>query len=584
MTRTRKDTNGLSILRFMAAMVRFRPQLFTLNIFYWTLMSIVELAPGPIAKLFFDSLTGSAALGISIWTIIVLVLMTALAQIGLFYGGIVTDSRQFFHLRTWLMHNVLARILDRPGANALPNAPGEAISYFRDDTREAVSALNWTIEQSSMVVVSAIAFIIMLTMNWRITLLSFIPMLIVLAVGQYANRHIDQNRSAVRAATQAVTGSLGEIFDAVQAIQVAGAEGSVLNHFQKLSEQRRQMAVKDRVLSALLHAIYANVATLGTGLILLFAAQAIRDQTFSLGDFALFVYYLSYVSGNILGFGSLTIVYRQAAVSIRRLIDILQGAPAETLIVPQPLYLTGAPPQMALEAVSNADPLAQLDVNDLTYHYPDATPNGITGINFSLQAGSFMVITGRIGAGKTTLLRAILGLLPASGDILWNGQRVDDAAAFFVPPRSAYTPQVPHLFSESLKHNLLLNLPETAVDLNTAIAQAVFEQDLAEMADGLETLIGPNGVRLSGGQVQRAAAARTFIRAAELLVFDDLSSALDVDTEQVLWERLFAGRATTGSTTRAQPTCLIVSHRQAVLARADHIIVLKDGYIEDEGY
>jgi ATP-binding cassette subfamily B protein len=98
------------------------------------------------------------------------------------------------------------------------------------------------------------------------------------------------------------------------------------------------------------------------------------------------------------------------------------------------------------------------------------------------------------------------------------------------------------------------------------------------LEQGLETLVGPKGVKLSGGQIQRAAAARMFVRApqgAELLVFDDISSALDVETEQQLWERLFARPIV--------PTCLVVSHRRTALRRADHILVLKEGHVEDEG-
>jgi ATP-binding cassette, subfamily B, bacterial len=195
-------------------------------------------------------------------------------------------------------------------------------------------------------------------------------------------------------------------------------------------------------------------------------------------------------------------------------------------------------------------------------------------------------------------------------------------ANFFVPPRSAYTPQIPKFFSYSLRENILLGFDRGERDIENAmsqrlrfaIAMAVFEQDVAAMSEGLDTLVGPKGVRLSGGQLQRAAAARMFVRQPELLVFDDLSSALDVETEQKLWSRLFAAKSDSnsavkpywqaseqasvlrhlrqpdaqqqsadGSETDWTPTCLVVSHRLPVLRRANTIIVLNKGRVEAQG-
>jgi ATP-binding cassette subfamily B protein len=395
---------------------------------------------------------------------------------------------------------------------------------------------------------------------------------------KWLGHYLQHYRQRSREATGKATGFLGELMTGVQAIKLAGSEEQAVQHFDTLSDARRQAELGDRLCDQAMRSANGTATHLAVSVILIAAAQGMRAESFTVGDFALFISYISPGESALLGLsgwiGRLLTELKQANVSTQRLTEILPEDRRSQLAAHGPVHLRGALPPIPTPIKTDADRLEHLQAKGLSCLYPN-TGRGIENINLYLRRGTLTVVTGRIGAGKSTLLKALMGLLPdTAGTLHWNGEPVKNPAKFMRPPRCAYVAQIPRLFSDTLRDNILLGLSEAQTDLPTALRTAVFEEDLERLEMGLDTLVGPRGVRLSGGQVQRAAVARALVRQPELLLVDDLSSALDVETEKRLWEQLFAHQGT---------TCLAISHRRAALRRADWIVVLKEGKIQAQG-
>jgi ATP-binding cassette subfamily B protein len=562
----------------VAQLIRARPVYFTICLIFASLTFGIPLLAGFVTQAFFNVLTGNAPAGLDVPTVIALFVAVEVADrvanAGLEFGWGSFKPASAALLR----RNLLRELLHAHGSRGLIDSPGEAMSRFRDDPDEIAEAMDGLIDLIGRSFFAVGAMIVMYRIDPAITLLVFVPVsLLVMGVDRVGDRTAGLRRASREAVGQ-VTGFLGELFGTVQAIKIAGAKPHVVAHLRTLNATRRRTAVRDKVFYNLIDGVSINVVQLATGAILLLAAGKMRSGTFTIGDFALFVTYLTEFAWFPAEITRVLRGYVQTGVSVERMATVLSRAGAGRLATPAllaiaPLALDGALPTFAPSPIA-PEHLERLTVRGLTYRHADGTP-GVDDVDLTVARGETVVVTGRLGSGKTTLLKALLGLVPRdSGEIRWNETTVAAPAAFFGPPRTAYTPQVPRLFSETLEENIRQGAHATPEALAAAVRSAVLERDLGQLESGLATLIGPRGAMLSGGQAQRAAAARMFLRLPELLVFDDLSSALDVDTERLLWERLFAD---------PQRTCLVVSHRPEALRRADRVIVMKAGRVDGIG-
>ncbi|WP_431729005.1 ATP-binding cassette domain-containing protein [Verrucosispora sp. TAA-831] len=370
-----------------------------------------------------------------------------------------------------------------------------------------------------------------------------------------------------RAARETVTAraafatALVSALSAARTVKLAGATRPVLTHLADLDtvrsdRQRREIAVQ----------VWArSTPSMASGLLPIAVWALFLAGTISAGAALVSIATLGAARWFAWTTASLISQVPSARVWTRRTAE-MTGIEAYSARVPGMDLVAGT---ATAPSVAPRTPLRRLELVGFGVRHTDGTV-AVRDVDLTVTRGQLVLVVGPVGVGKSSLLRALAGIAPHTGSMTWNGEPVTEPELFLRPNQVGYVGQLPRVLSGTVADNITLGHP---VDPAHAVATAQLEHDLAATGSGLGLLIGHKGTRLSGGQLQRLALARALAPRTELLVADDVSSALDVTTELALWQALRErGVTVVGSTSK-----------RAALVRADHVVVLVDGAVRAQG-
>lgn len=487
----------------------------------------------------------------------------------------VMDNVQKFYYENLMRNNIMKIIYKQ---NNIKNIAGKSEKVFEivdDDVPACAFPAELLSEVLGYVVYSMIAIASLLIINWRVTMYIFIPLSIAIIIIRVSSKKIKGNRKLNREIHEKLSETISDTANLVQTIKLSGAHKSVLNHYEKLNRKRLDVVLKDTLFESGLHAVTGSTVYIGTAIMMLVVAKSMMQGEFPIGDFSMFVCYLGTLADCVDRITELVSETKQAEVSYDRIVELVGKQNENVLTVHYDLRAFKDMEKFEYGCMERMQ-LKELNVKNLTYCYDNS--NGIYDISFSLKPGEVLVVAGGIGSGKSTVLNVLMGIVGKdSGQVFWNGTEIQHPKEVFVPPNVAYTPQNAKMFSSTIRENLLMGKPACNKEIREALYDAVLEDNVVKMENGLDTQVGSRGDRLSGGQKQRLALSRMFIHDAELYVMDDSSSAIDTETEKELWNRFDK------NITKNKFACIIASNKKYVLKRADMIIFLKDGYIIDCG-
>ncbi|NND72298.1 MAG: ABC transporter ATP-binding protein [Rhodothermales bacterium] len=445
----------------------------------------------------------------------------------------------------------------------IDNSTGDIITRATSDieqVRRYIGPAIMYLTRALVIVVTAIT--VMFIISPRLTLFAIIPMPF-LAVAVFFVAHLVHKRSdELQKQYSSLTTLVQEALSGIRVVKAYTREEHEAKSFSRESDEYRRRMLDLAAVEAAFRPVFILLIGMSTIIVVWVGGRLAMEGAISIGNIAEYIIYVALMTWPVAAVGFVITMVQRASASMSRLQEILDSEPDVT---------DGSQTDTSIDRVDG-----RIRFSDVNFSYKDGQ-NVLSDIRFELDAGQMLAIVGRTGAGKSTLVSLIPRLMdPTGGTVYIGGKDARTIPIAVLRKAIGYVPQEVFLFNESIDNNIRFgDIEATESTVEAAARNAVLFDNIMELPEKFETMVGERGVTVSGGQKQRTSIARALVRAPEILIFDDALSAVDTDTERRILRNL--------KTQQGERTLVIVSHRISAVQDADLILVLDDGNVVQRG-
>ncbi len=440
---------------------------------------------------------------------------------------------------------------------------GELMSYFVKDVGEIRGILYRLLSHATRVVaVGIIATFTMQKIHLGLTISVLCPIVITTYVLFILKRYVERNFKKSQKYFTSLSEYVQESTDAIRTTKAYSGEKDQLKKFIKKNQLYKKSNIAVDIYSTLLSTAVTLCFGICYGITIIYGSKLVLENKITVGDFVTFNGYIDLFWMPITTLPGIISKFKRAQISYHRLDKVF----------------TLEKENIMLEGIASENRIhGDIVIKDLTFNYPNTLDTALENINIAIKEGETLGIIGTIGSGKTTLMNLLLKLYHVPNHkISINHVDINEIDTTILRKSICYITQDNFLFSTSIKENIKL-FKDGFIDseIEESTKKAMIYDDISNMKNGIDTIIGERGIDLSGGQKQRVAISRAFLNKSNIVIFDDTFSALDNKTEELLLKNireLIKGK-----------TCIIISNRISDVKDANQIIVLDHGNIIEQG-